>query len=377
MARIKESPEDFYVKEIKKLKLSNRGRFAYFLLRKRGISTLDALYRLSKELKVPLERVGVGGLKDKEAVTEQYVSVEEPRIIKDIKGKDFSLKFLGYSEEPMTLGSIEGNYFEITIRRVNSSERRRIKRGLELVRKLGFENYFGEQRFGSAKHSDRFIAKLLLEEKYEDALKEYLTSMGDRKRRKELLKLWGDWNRFIKVMPQSSHIELSIVRKLMKGASYKEALSSLPRRVKLLFAFAYQSYLWNRYLSTFVVRYFKHCSVPFLRWRLSFIKELPEHIFKELENLEIPFLGTEHKPAIKKVEIIIREVLEEENLLLEDVEAERIGIKLFTDGVRKAFVKPSDLKILEEGKTHLKLAFSLPAGSYATILVRKLLCSPV
>jgi len=377
MVRIKECPEDFYVREIKHLEFEDGGRFAYFLLRKRNLSTLEVIRRVAKHLKVPESRVGFGGLKDKNSLSEQFISVDRPKEIKELSEEDLSLEFLGYGNKPVSLGEIEGNYFEITIRRVGSKKVELVKERIPFVKKYGFENYFGEQRFGSAAHAEEFILKHLLRNDYEGAVKEYLTSMRDKRRKKALLRAWGNWREFLKLMPQNSHLEVNLVKSIMRGKSFEKAFSELPKSIRLMFLFAYQSYLWNRYLSTFVVRYFKHCSVPFLKWRLSFIKEMNDETFKEIRDLEIPFLGTEFTPKSKKIGLIIKQVLEEEGIREEDLESRRAGIKLFKDGLRRAFVFPSGLRVLEEGKGYVKLSFTLPAGSYATVLLRKLLCSPL
>ncbi len=377
MARIKERPEDFYVREIKHLDFEPRGRYAYFLLTKKNLSTLEAVRLTARHLGVPEERVGFGGLKDKRALTEQFISVDRPEGVKEINTDNLKLKFLGYGNRPVSLGEIEGNYFEVVVRGIGAKKKNFLKERIPFVKRYGFENYFGEQRFGSVAHVEDFILKHLLKRDYERAVKEYLTSMRDRRRKKALLKVWGRWKEFLRLMPGGSRTEINLVRGLLKGKSFEEVLSELPRSIKLMFVFAYQSYLWNRYLSTFVVRYFKHCSVPFLRWRLAFITHIEDRVFEEIRDLEIPFLGTEFKPENKKVELIIREVLEEEGLTEEDLKAERIGIKLFSDGKRRAFVFPEGIKVLEEGKDFVKLSFILPPGSYATILLRKLLCSPL
>jgi len=377
MAKVKERPEDFYVREIKSLELYPKGRYAYFLLTKKNLSTLDAVRIVAKHLGVPEESVGFGGLKDKRAISEQFISVDRPKRIKELSTENLRLKFLGYGNEPVSLGDIEGNYFEVVVRRVGPGKRNFLKEMIPFVRRFGFENYFGEQRFGSVAHAEGFILKHLLKEDYESALKEYLTSMSDKRRRKALLEAWGRWREFLRLMPKSSQIEIDLVKGLIEGKSFREVLLELPRSVKLMFLFAYQSYLWNMYLTIFVVRYFKHCWVPFLRWRLAFITRIEEKLFEEIKDLEIPFLGTQFRPENRKVELIIREVLEKEGLSEEDLKAERIGLKLFTDGKRRAFVIPDGIEVIDEGRDFLKLSFTLPPGSYATVLLRKLLCSPL
>ena len=375
MAKIKERPEDFYVREIKHLEFESEGRYAYFLMTKKNLSTLEAVRLVAKHLGVPEESVGFGGLKDKRSVSEQFISVDRPTEVRDLDTENLKLKFLGYGNRPVSLGEIEGNYFEVTVRRLGTKKRAFLKKRIPFVKRYGFENYFGEQRFGSVAHAEEFVIKHLLKKDYEGAVKEYLTSMRDRRRRKALLKTWGRWREFLRLMPKGSHTELNLVRGLIKGKTFEEVLSELPRSIKLMFVFAYQSYLWNRYLSTFVVRYFKHCSVPFLKWRLAFITHIEDRIFEEIKDLEIPFLGTEFRPQNRKIELIMKEILEEEGLTEKDLGAERIGIKLFSDGKRRAFVFPEGIKILEEGEDFVKLSLTLPPGSYATVLLRKLLCS--
>ncbi len=377
MSRIKLRPEDFYVKELKSLSLKQRGRYAYFLLWKRDMTTYEAVGRVACELGVPVEKVGFAGLKDKRAVTEQFISIEGLKRVKEIAEENLKVRFLGWGDEPVRLGDIEGNYFEIRLEGVGDRKRDYMKRKVEFVERFGFENYFGEQRFGSVKHARDFVVRHLLRNDYEGALKEYLTSMKDLRRRRALLKAWGRWKGFLELMPQSSEVERSVVKLLMKGKSFEEAYESIPRSLKLMFSFAYQSYLWNRYLNTFVVRYFKHCSVPFLRWRLSFTTRMDERVFEEIRDLEIPFTGREFKPKSTKVKLIVEEVMREEGLGDKELKAKRGGVRLFSDGVRRAFVFPKDLRVLEEGKNHVRISFTLPPGSYATILLRKLLCSNV
>ncbi len=380
--RIKENPEDFYVKEIKSLELSEKGRYAYFILRKVNKTTIEALRKISRKFGIPLKNISFAGLKDKKALTEQYIAIENLsdktlEKMKNYEDEGVSLKFLGFSDQPLHLGDIEGNYFEIKIKGITKKHKRIFENMFELVKEYGCENYFGEQRFGSVKHADDFVIKYLLRHQYEEAMKEYLTSLRDKRLKKMLRKAWRDWDTFLKLMPKGSEPEVEVVKALRRGESFKNAFMVLPKNVRLMFVFAYQSYLWNRYLYTFVVRYLKHCKTPFLKWELAFFNEMNQKVWEEIKDLEIPYLGVDYPPQNKKVELIIREVLQEEGITPKTLMAERIGIKLFSDGVRKAFFKPKELKVLEDKGKSMKLSFTLPPGSYATVLLRKLYCSDI
>ena len=70
MYKIKQLPEDFIVKEISHVNPQLNGQYAYFILKKTNLTTIDALQILSNKFKIPLKNFGFAGNKDKKAVTE-------------------------------------------------------------------------------------------------------------------------------------------------------------------------------------------------------------------------------------------------------------------------------------------------------------------
>ena len=375
MFKIKEKPQDFFVKEIIDIPLKEEGEYAYFKLKKVDRNTIDIVRELAQKFKLPVKNITFAGLKDKNAVTEQYLAIEGLKNPpKELEGEHYKLKLVGFSDHPLELGKFKGNYFEIVVRNVSKRERERAQKNLPFVAKYGFANYFGEQRFGSVKNAKEFVIKHLLKENYEEALKEYLLSYSNLKMKRKLKKLWGHWREYLKAMPKNALYERKVVQELAKGVSFKQAFMALPKNVRLMFAFTYQSYLWNRFLYRFIVRYFPHCEVPsgVKDWLYAFYTKMNDRIFSEIKDLEIPYLGTEYPPKNPKVKRIISEVLKEEGITPQVLEAERVGIKLFSDGVRKAIALPQDLKMERVGRGTVKLSFILPPGSYATVLLRKL-----
>jgi len=375
MFQIKKKPKDFFVKEILDIPFKEKGEYAYFRLKKVDKNTIDVVRELSRKWRIPVKDITFAGLKDKNAVTEQYIAVKGlKKVPKEVKGEGYKLTFEGFYDKPLQLGEFKGNYFEIVVRNVSKKERERAEKNLPFIASYGFANYFGEQRFGSIKNAKEFLIKYFLRHQYEEALKEYLLSYSDWRIKRHLKKLWGKWKEFLKEMPKNATYERKVVEELAKGVSFKQAFMALPKNVRLMFVFTYQSYLWNRYLYRFIVRYFPHCEVSsgIKDWKYAFYTKMNPQIFEEIKDLEIPFLGTEYKPQSPKVAKIIEEVLKEEGITSEILEEERIGIKLFSDGVRKAIAIPKNLKMERLGRSVVKVSFILPPGSYATVLLRKL-----
>lgn len=381
MFRIKEKPQDFFVKEIIDIPLEEKGDYAYYRLKKVDRNTVDVVRELANRFRLPVKNITFAGLKDKNAVTEQYLAIKGIKNPpQQIEGNNYKLTLVGFSDKPLQLGEFKGNYFEIVVRNVSKTERERAEQNLPFIAKYGFANYFGEQRFGSVKNAKEFIVKHLLRHDYEGALKEYLLSYSDWRMKRKLKKLWGNWKEYLKAMPKQATYERKVVEELAKGVSFKQSFMALPKNVRLMFAFTYQSYLWNRFLYRFIVRYFPYCEVPsgIKDWTYAFYRDMKDSIFEEIKNLEIPYLGTEYPPKNLKVRKVIEEILKEENIDEKLLQEERIGIKLFTDGVRRAIAIPENLKMERIGRSTVKVSFILPPGSYATVLLRKLfLCQRV
>lgn len=132
---IKEKPEDFFVRELMDLKVSDKGKYVYFVLKKKNYNTLDALQKIAKALKIDLGRFGFAGNKDKKAVTEQFVSVDiSKERLESLNLKDIGLEFVGCGDKRIVLGDNKGNFFRIKFKAKNNFD--------------FCANYFGEQRFG-------------------------------------------------------------------------------------------------------------------------------------------------------------------------------------------------------------------------------------
>ncbi|MBM3315960.1 tRNA pseudouridine(13) synthase TruD, partial [candidate division WOR-3 bacterium] len=171
--KLKCRPEDFRVEEVLSLRLGRRGPFSVYRLEKRGWNTLDAIRHL--EQAHGLRRLSRAGIKDRYSESVQFLSLSGrgPRLVKE---KNYSLRLCGMADEPVSRRVLLGNRFRITLRAVTLPEVEAVMRSVPEVREFGLPNYYDEQRLGSARHGQGFIARRLIDGHYNGALKLYLAT---------------------------------------------------------------------------------------------------------------------------------------------------------------------------------------------------------
>ena len=150
-ARLRVAPEDFQVEEILGYDADGSGEHALLWVEKRGANTDWVARELARFAGVPPLNVGYAGLKDRHAVTRQAFTVQ-------LAGKpdpDWSafphaeVKVLAATRHSRKLkrGALRGNRFVLVLREVQG-DRAEAERVLERIGARGVPNYFGEQRFG-------------------------------------------------------------------------------------------------------------------------------------------------------------------------------------------------------------------------------------
>lgn len=161
---LKSAPEDFVVEEIPAYPASGEGEHLYVLLEKRGLSTLDLVGRLSRELGLPRNVIGYAGLKDARAVTAQWISllgIEEGAIAAlEIEG--VTVRQVTRHRNKIRLGHLRGNRFFVRVRGVRFDAQGAAERVLAVVGARGLPNWFGAQRFGLRRDTHELGRSLLL-----------------------------------------------------------------------------------------------------------------------------------------------------------------------------------------------------------------------
>ena len=149
--RIRAAQDDFEVTEEGAYVLSGSGDHVYLWMEKRGNTTKFVVDELVKQLGMKFSEVGVAGLKDRHAVTRQWISV--PRKY-EARLKQFALEGTQILEttahtNKLGIGHLRGNRFRIRVRESGPDSPARAEAILQRLRVLGVPNYFGPQRFGN------------------------------------------------------------------------------------------------------------------------------------------------------------------------------------------------------------------------------------
>ncbi|MFH0889344.1 MAG: tRNA pseudouridine(13) synthase TruD [Planctomycetota bacterium] len=384
--KIKQTPNDFIVREINNPHLNKNGRYAVYQLTKNDIGTIEVIQVINQRWGVKRNDISAGGLKDKYARTEQLISVYKG-CRDNFQHHLFNLKYLGQSEKPIRPDSFDVNHFCICIRELGKSDIARIKERLQEIRQFGMPNYFDEQRFGSVRSGNEFPARQLILRDAEGALKNVLTSTSrkDHGLVKQIRNIisdnWGNWAECLKLLPHSS--ERRIMTYLKKHpANFRQAFELIDPNIVLLYLHSYQSYLWNNGVSRFLIGTVKDESLikyPYLLGEFIFYRRLKDDTLSVLKEQYIPFVT--HKTIFSDETIagIFIEILKEEEIETSDFRIRGMQKTYFRKGERRVLVFPLNLAAKDAGpdelnknKLKMTLEFDLPRGAYATILIKRL-----
>jgi tRNA pseudouridine13 synthase len=149
--RMRDSPEDFQVTEIPLLAPDGDGEHVWLWIRKRNENTLDVAARLARYAGVHPRQVSFAGLKDRYAVTAQWFSVQLPGknepLWENLNSATLTVLRHARHSRKLRRGALQGNTFRITLRDI-TGESEELERRLGVIAAEGVPNYFGEQRFG-------------------------------------------------------------------------------------------------------------------------------------------------------------------------------------------------------------------------------------
>jgi tRNA pseudouridine13 synthase len=384
--KLKQQPEDFQVEELTDIAPGRAGGFSLYRLEKRGWTTPDAAAVVCRRWHLDRRRISFGGLKDRHAVTVQHLSIfRGPE--RNLTHQRLKLTYLGKMGEPFTSACIRANRFRVTVRALTPSQVSNAVQALQEVQVDGIPNYFDDQRFGSVGPKGEFMARFLLVGQYEEALRKVLLSpyefdrAGQRKDKVILRRHWGDWARCRQQDPRSP-ARGPVDYLVRHPGDFQGALVCLPADLRGLHLSAYQSHLWNRMLARWLHTHLEPGYLFSVHLRLGNVpmyRGVPEPLRQELALLHLPLPSgrIELDPSDPRLQVLDA-ILKEEGLQWQQLNLKGFKEMFFSRGERAAIFMPAQVgheDVIDElnaARHKLVLAFELPRGCYATLLVKRI-----
>jgi len=341
----KQSVRDFVVEEIPLYPFTGNGEHLILHVRKKNLSTWDLTNLIAKHLGIKSRDIGYAGLKDKNAMTVQYISLPK-KYEKQLESFEHpDIKFLDrtYHKNKIHMGHLKGNRFFIRLKKVDPTAAQKIEQALKSIAEQGMPNFFGFQRFGID---------------------------GENYKKGE-----------------------AILRNRLKERNVK---------LKKLFINAYQSHMFNLWLSRRLE--ISTLVSTFKPQELTGLLNMPETLIKKLQAQPQPFKLIEgdvmmHYPhgrpyefdgSAEEAERFLERGAVPTGLLLGQRAKRAAGMartveKQFDeefkslDGLRRyAWIFPEDVEgAYKENEAWYELHFSLPRGSYATVLIEEIAKRPI
>ena len=122
--KLKCQPQDFCVEELPLISSAGTGRYTFYRLTKRNIGTIEAVEAICRRWNLAGHRVSYGGLKDRHALTTQYLTIADGTP-KPITTPSFELEPVGRLAFPYGPQHFCGNRFHLILRDMTEADIRR------------------------------------------------------------------------------------------------------------------------------------------------------------------------------------------------------------------------------------------------------------
>jgi tRNA pseudouridine13 synthase len=428
---LRRQPADFRVEEIAQpdwlaglsAEPTSAHTHSVWTLEKRSLTTPDALSLLARSLSVRAASIAYAGLKDKHAETSQHVSVHAPpdganpalaaAAVATRSGRGWSATRIGWVAAPVSASIIAANRFAIIVRGLNRDEAGQIERRAALLRDRASEpaegapaggrallvvNYFGDQRFGSARHGKGFAAAAAVRGELEQAIRLLVATPArkDSGRTRDFTRIasegWGRWRELAEELPRCP--ERRPFEVLASGGTMREAFAALPDFTKTMAIEAFQSRIWNetaRRIAEAIAGEGKsmRCKGPFGTmcfpdpaaldaWRKAQVPMAAPGMPTASDAEAMERMGGEAHAA--EVRSAIKESLRAEGVDADDLRIPGLDRPFFGGAWRPFAVRAERFLISKAERDELAkgdrlrrtVTFDLPRGAYATVVLRAL-----
>ncbi len=398
---IKQRHEDFLVEEIPAYDPCGSGEHIYLMVQKAGLSTLQMVSIIARHFRVRESAVGFAGLKDKHAITRQQISVHVP----GKKPEDFpslqhqKLVILGATlhNNKLRRGHLRGNRFVIKIRSVSALKVIAAKKVLERLESHGVPNRLGEQRFGHA-GNNHLVGRAILMQQWEEVCDQLISPPGDARTEHALsreLYAKKDYAGALRTLPAGAETEARVLNALARAGSgtdggFDRAAAAISDMARTFYVTSFQSAVFNAVLEERIATgrlatlepgdvAFKHDNASVFDVEAALAAD-PETL-RRLAAVEIsssgPMWGVHMKPAQGEIGAFELKTLLATGVTPKMLAAFAERVSDGAPGKRRSLRVPLHYPQVEGGADefghYIKCSFELPAGSFATVVVREII----
>jgi tRNA pseudouridine13 synthase len=417
--KIRQLIEDFVVEELlvegSKAEVSladshepvGRGRYLICVMVKRDWDTLLAVRNVARRLGVSHKRIRIAGMKDAKALTAQHISLQgvAPTRASQVKIKDIALHPIRFSNRRIFSQLLLGNQFQVVIRAISHTSSMAEKRVKNVQNELaglgGVPNFFGHQRFGTIRPITHLVGRFLTRGNLDKAAFAFLAQPSahehpESKEAREQLQNDQDFEEALHFFPKHLRYERFMLGHLAKQPrDFVGAFRELPLKLRKLFVQAYQSFLFNKFLSErikrgsplneprigdYVVKLDDYGlpTTEFTQVTNECLQPVKETLNESKMRVAIPLVGFKQPPSQGVQGEIEKEILENENVNPRDFQISFMP-EVSAPGMLRTILAPAtNLSVgkasgdsTDPSKREIRLGFTLYRGSYATVLLRE------
>ena len=432
--------EDFRVEEVGRTPaLDSKGRFAVARVTLTNWETNRFVGKLARIIGISKNRIWFSGTKDKRAITTQLLVIDAPqKKVASVEMNDVEIEILGRTHQKLGFGDHSANRFTITVRGCADSEGKPLEAKEAISRvnsiyeameeRLGsgrFPNWIGPQRFGATRPVTPVVGRSVITDDWKGAVDAYVGMPGIHQRAEveAFRTLWresGDPKKCLEIVPQHLGFERDMLKHLArKPDDWVGSFRKLPNNLQLMMVHSLQSEVFNRIIAARLEAGLT-LSEPIEGDIVGLIQDNGKIDMAKLVEVEGDILpriarncrlgrlavtaalpgGESHfsdsQPGQIEKEVIAEMGLEEEDWQVRgiprltskgsrramtvtfndfsveeagDIEAERLSER-FSEG-------PREEEMWHPDGCSLRLRFSLPSGTYATVLMREFMRAPL
>ncbi|WP_231232546.1 tRNA pseudouridine(13) synthase TruD, partial [Helicobacter canadensis] len=148
----KQSSRDFVVEEIPLYPFDGEGAHWVVKIRKKNFTTFELIKFFSSYFGIKSSEIGYAGLKDKNALTIQYLSLPKhllnQKLLENFNHTEIKILDITKHCNKIKIGHLKGNKFFIRLKKLDKLNYQKMQQVVDKIKKFGIPNYFSYQRFG-------------------------------------------------------------------------------------------------------------------------------------------------------------------------------------------------------------------------------------